>query len=452
MTYVNESLSTEGALRSRVQDTIPGDQVHSWALAWLLPAKIVKDFGPKTTAENLLNIVLRAASQMISLAAACRDLADAPCDQAVFDALAATLPKGLRVLEGRCNDALTNSLPGRWQRRAWRLAIDYHCEPYYGQPLKSKNELCGGPRKNGTHKFHVYATACLIDHGQRYTLALTEVRRHETMVTVLKRLVARIRQMGLKIKHLLVDRAFFTIAVISYFQAEKLPFVMPVVLRGRKPKPGKKATGLQAILRSAAGWYTHTLKNKGAEVKIRICVGYRTHKNRKDGKQVKEKLLFGAWKVNGSPCEIRELDRKRFGIETSYRQRRQAQIYTCTREPRYRLLFIAMALILRNLWVWIHATKLGEGSPDNLTLHLELLRFKRMLDWIANESRVAAHATNIAAADRDSLVEELELGVTPIGEITAIRFQRALEHGAFVFRACRFRRRDIDPSGNRLAL
>ena len=85
------------------------------------------------------------------------------------------------------------------------------------------------------------------------------------------------------------------------------------------------------------------------------------------------------------PTEIRELYRLRFGIETSFRQMRQARIYTCTRNPRLRLFFLAVALILRNLWVWIHHTRLAEGSGDTMTLHLELLRFKQMLEWIARE-------------------------------------------------------------------
>jgi hypothetical protein len=64
---------------------------------------------------------------------------------------------------------------------------------------------------------------------------------------------------------------------------------------------------------------------------------------------------------------------------------RQARIYTCTRNPHLRLFFLAIALILRNLWVWIHHTRLAEGSGDTITLHLELLRFKRMLEWIVRE-------------------------------------------------------------------
>ena len=63
---------------------------------------------------------------------------------------------------------------------------------------------------------------------------------------------------------------------------------------------------------------------------------------------------------------------------------RQAKVYTCTRDPHLRLVFIAVALLLRNLWVWIHEKLLADGGGDSLTLHLERLRFKRLLEWIAH--------------------------------------------------------------------
>lgn len=160
---------------------------------------------------------------------------------------------------------------------------------------------------------------------------------------------------------------------------------MPVVFRGRKSKKRGAATGLQGIKRQSAGWYRHTMKNPQKQVAVAVCVGYRRHRKRKDAKQVKQKLLFAAWRVHGSPREIRKRYRQRFGIEASYRQMRQARIYTCTRNPHLRLVFVAIALILRNLWVWIHHTRLAEGQRDHPTLHLERLRFKRMLDWIVHE-------------------------------------------------------------------
>jgi putative transposase len=295
------------------------------------------------------------------------------------------------VLEHRLNEALTGELPRRLRRGRWQVAIDWHLTPYYGLPYESRNELYYGKPRQGTKQFHAYASACIVDHGQRYTLALTWVRRHESTVTVLRRLVTRIRELSLKIRRVFLDRAFFNVAVVAFLQQERLPFLMPVVFRGRRAKKRRPATGLRWIKQQAAGWYRHTMKNKGGQVTVSVCVGYRTHKHRKDGKRKHQKLLFAAWRVNGSPTEIRERYRKRFGIETSYRQLRQARIYTCTRQPRLRLLFIAVALVLRNLWVWIHHTLLGEGDRDNRTLHLERLRFKRMLDWIVHEIQRLMH-------------------------------------------------------------
>ncbi len=378
-------------MRSRTNCSVSSAEVHAWTLNWLVQAKLLKDHGWRCTATVVLNIVLRAAARSISVSAACRDLSEGPSDQAVMTALEKSLPKTLSVLERRLNESLTGQLPRQIRRRRWQVVIDWHLVPYYGQPHQSRNELYYGKPRQGTKQFHAYASACIVEYGRRYTLALTWVRRHESTVTVLRRLHKQIREIGLKIKCLLLDRAFFNVPVIELLQQQQLPFLMPVMFRGRKPKKRRPATGLRWIKRQAAGWYKHTMKNKCRQVTVSVCVGYRTHKNRKDKKQVKQKLLFAAWRVTGSPTEIRERYRQRFGIETSYRQMRQARIYTCTRNPRLRLLFVAMALILRNLWVWIHQTRLAEGHGDSLTLHLHRLRFKQMLDWIAHEIQTIYH-------------------------------------------------------------
>jgi hypothetical protein len=377
-------------MRSRMNYNISSATVYSWIQTWLLHARLLKDHGWKCTVQVVLGIVLRAAARSISVSAACKDLARAPSDQAVMNALDDGLPKTVPVLERRLNEALTGQLPRRLRRRKWQVAIDWHLSPYYGRPLKSRNEIVRSKPKQGTANFHAYASACIVQHGWRYTLALTWVRRHETMVVVLRRLIARIREIGLKIKRILVDRAFFNAGVIDFFQQENLPFLMPVMFRGRRPKKGARPTGLHWIRRQPAGWYAHTMKN-GTKPKLSfsVCVNYRRYRDRSTRKRKIQKMLFAAWRVRGSPTEIRERYRKRFGIETSFRQMRQARIYTCTRSPRLRLFYMAVALIVRNAWVWIHQTRLAEGNGERIILHQERLRFKRMLDWIVHE--IVAH-------------------------------------------------------------
>jgi hypothetical protein len=371
-------------MRSRTSHTISSHEVHEWMLNWLVQARLLKDHGWLCKATVVWNIVLRAAARMTSIYAACRDLADAPSEQALLNALTDGLPKTLPVLESRLHWALTGHLPRSLRQPQWQVAIDWHLVPYYGQPQKSRNELYYGQPRQGTSKFHAYATACIVQSGQRYTIALTWVRRHETTVKVLGRLLAQIRTIGLKIKRLLLDRAFFNVPVVEFLQAEQMPFLMPVVFRGRPPKKKRKATGLRWINKQPAGWYSHTLKSGKKQATLSVCVAYRTHRKGKDGKRKQRKLLYAAWRVTGPPTEIRKRYRQRFGIESSYRQMRQARIYTCTRDPHLRLLFVAVALILRNLWVWIHATILAEGRGERLTLRLSMLRFKRMLEWIAH--------------------------------------------------------------------
>lgn len=382
-------------MRSPMHSSVSCSEVHQWALLWLLQAELLKERTrrSKCTPTLVWSIVLRAAARMTSVFAACRDLAHAPSQQAMFDALEADLPRTLPVLEKRLHGALTTTWSRRWQRRRWQVAIDWHLMPYYGQAQRSRNELYRSKQRQGTSRFHAYATACIVQYGCRYTVALTWIRAHESIVTVLRRLLARLRALPVKIKRVLLDRAFFTAAVLAFLRQEQLPFLMPVVFRAPAAKKNKTRAkkGLRWIGRQKAGWYRHTFWHNPRPVPFSVCVAYRTYYHRKTKNRRHQKLLFAAWRVHGTPTEIRERYRKRFAIETSFRQMRQARISTCTRNPHLRLVFVAVALLLRNLWVWIHATLLAEGRGATKTLRLELLRFKRLLDWLAQAVTALLH-------------------------------------------------------------
>jgi putative transposase len=74
--------------------------------------------------------------------------------------------------------------------------------------------------------------------------------------------------------------------------------------------------------------------------------------------------------------------RQRFAIETTYRQLQQARIRTSSRSPLLRLLFVGLALLLRNVWVWAHYEYLAERRRGGRVLHGERLRFRVLLDWL----------------------------------------------------------------------
>lgn len=340
--------------------------------------------GRKGTADVLWKVLLWAAARVCSIAAICRRWQRGLSDQAVYDALAAQLPRRPRELAKRLNAALVEGLSRAVLKRARTAALDYHEVPYHGEPCKHRNELCRGKPKSGTTKFHAYATICLVEKGQRFTLAYTWARRGEKQVVVIARLLERVRSMGLRLKGLLLDRAFFNVATMKYLQAVRLPFVMPVVMRGRKPKSGRAARGLRAFRRQRAGWYRPTLKSKSQEVSFSVCVAYKTYHHHRTKKRRQKKLIYAVWGMRGAPREWRERYRKRFGIETSYRQRREARIRTCTRDPKLRLLYVGISLFLRNIWVLFHALFFADGTDAQPEPRLEKLRFADLLEWLAD--------------------------------------------------------------------
>jgi putative transposase len=382
-------------MRSQTEYIITKSEVHAYAEDWLGTALRFEYQGYKCSSSVLLQVLLIAAARVVSLFAACRSLADAPTDQTIRNALAATLPEMIE-LERRLNLALVTHMPKALRRKSRMLAIDLTLIPYHGQPAYDAKEIFRGEPKSGTTHFHAYATAVVLHKGYRYTLALTHVEYGESMKEVVQRLLAIVRRRGVKIRFLLLDKGFFSVAVIQYLHRARYGFIIPAVVRGRKPKdPKAPLHGLRALLKSKNGYYRETLtspqtkEKKKASVKVKICVSSKNYTHEKTGKRRRKKLLYAICKVHRTPQEIRETYRQRFGIETSYRQMNEARIKTCTRDPRLRLLFVGIALVLRNVWVWIHFRFAKAKYSAEPQLFLELLRFQEMLYWI---TQVIEHA------------------------------------------------------------
>ena len=376
------------------QYTISCHEVYDRTAAVVQQHIQLEDYGYKCRASVLLNVLFFAVSRISSIFAACRNLANAPTQQTVFNTLVATLPE-YHELEKQLNAALVDGLPKSLRRRSQTLAIDLTLIPYHGQPYRDPKEIYRGQPKDGTSHFHAYATCYVVRKGHRFTIALTPVCRGERMEDVIKRLLRQARAEGVKCRLLLLDRGFYSVAVIRYLQAARCPFLMPVVRRGRKPKHGKPATGTRAFAAwKKSGWSTHTLKTPkatkyGKTASVRICVscGNFAGKWKRHGRRT---FVYAFWGFHpGSTRWVRETYRTRFAIETTYRQMNESRIRTCSRNPLLRLLFFGLAMILRNIWVWFHLTTLSERHGRRLELHLERLRFR---DLLLNLQRVVEAA------------------------------------------------------------
>jgi hypothetical protein len=199
---------------------------------------------------------------------------------------------------------------------------------------------------------------CVVVAGWRYTLALTWVREKEKPAAVLERLWSQVTKSQIACKMALLDRYFFTVPVLNWLKKRNLPFIIPVVMRGRKPKRGTKAKGLRACRSWKAGTHDYTHRAGNESVEFRLVITYKTYHHRRTKKRGVKKMFFATWKVRLSPTAVRETYRRRFGIEASYRQLNQSRSRTSTRDPLYRLLLVGLSLFLRNVWQWlVHSTR-----------------------------------------------------------------------------------------------
>jgi Transposase DDE domain len=342
------------------------------------------DHGRKCTASTLWAVLLYAACRICSLAAACASLRDAPSDSAVHDALLATLPQ-THELQRRLNRALQGDLPGCLRRRRQPMAIDLHLVPYHGQPLHDPREVYRSQAKSGTSHFHAYATAYVIRKGLRFTVALTTVQRGEPLPGVVQRLLAQAAKAGVRPRYLLLDRGFCSVAVIRYLQAGRRPFLMPLPLRGRPLDHPKGPSGSRVFATwKRSGWSRYTLTDgNGRRATVSVCVKCRNRRGER-GRHGREALVYayGGGLRPGSYQWVKETYRSRFAIETTYRQLGQARIRTSTRDPLLRLLYVALALILRNVWVWLHWQVLAERRRGGRRVDTDRLTFRTMLLWL----------------------------------------------------------------------
>jgi putative transposase len=330
----------------------------------------------------LLTVLFAACAQLTSLWAAARGLRRAPCGETLRQALRANLPE-LPALERRCNRALHACLPRRLPRRQ-RLAIDLTLLPYHGQPYRDADELYRGQVKSGTTHFHAYATAYLIQRGRRLTVALSHVRQGEDLAQVLRRLLRTASAAGVRPGLLLLDRGFYAVSVLRYLHAARRPFLLPVPLRGRKATHPKGPGGTRVFAtwrRSGLG--RHRLTGpRGRPATVGICVHCRNRRGRR-GKHGRARLVCAYWGWSPpAPAQVSTLYRQRFGIETSYRQLHQCRARTCTRHPGVRLFLVAVALVLRNVWVWLHWEVLAQKRRGGRRLRLEVLPLKALLQML----------------------------------------------------------------------
>lgn len=234
------------------------------------------------------------------------------------------------------NNALIDTVArkGILKKRAI-VAIDYTKIPYYG---KYNNMVYRSQHKDGTSMFYCYATISIVEHGRRICIHALPVKQLDQKHEVLMRLIEYARKI-VRIRLLLVDRAFFTIDCINALDAMHVKYIMPAV-KNSKVKDAIESNDINSI-----GKFELGKKERVAKTRLAICRVKRKEQS---------KILLFATSMNGSKKQLIRMIpkeyRKRWGIETSYSKIKEAKAMTRSSSNTVRMLYFMTSILVYNAW------------------------------------------------------------------------------------------------------
>ena len=333
-----------------------------------------------TTREMLYDVLMKAASEGISIDAACRDLEQSASGNTIREIVNQQLrPETLERHEDEINQALAARLPSQFSQRRVEAAIDEHDEPYYGKSAEVQAYTCGGRSKHGTTRFFRIASLYVIYRQMRLTLAVAFVLPGEKTVAVVSRLYQRVQRLPIQIDVLYLDRGFCSGAVIAYLNEVKQPAILACTIRG-------KSGGTRQLCRGRKSYRTSYTFSDGTEVEMAVVA---TLVPNKEKKRRRKWVLFVVIGLDWKPKTVYRRYRFRFGIETSYRILRRVRVKTTSRNPALRFFLLGFALLLVNVWAflrWIVARIPGRGphrlEPTRFQFHAFVCLLRRAIEHL----------------------------------------------------------------------
>jgi hypothetical protein len=314
------------------------------ALQQVLPWK---PFGRLVTVTALLNLLLLVAALRSSLSAIVRRFRFGFSHETARQALAANLSAQDQLTHGLV-DALYLFGSRRWRQRRWDVAIDLHYCPFYGD--RRTPGIVGGQKKHGSKYHYAYATAVLIHRRYRYTVGLLALERKYKPHEVVAALLAQLDRHGLKLRGVVLDSGFDSGETLLLLQGRDLSYTVPLRKKGTGTNRRNACFALPLGTITEVDWVTEQSRKP---VRTQAVV------LRRSQDQVVQVYAFGGW----GPAEealvrqrarlARQAYRRRFGIETSYRQQNQGKGLTTKKDVVYRLLLVGLALLLRQVWVFL---------------------------------------------------------------------------------------------------
>ena len=329
------------------------------------------------TPQDVFAVLLRAASRGDSIEHTAYTLTGVPSSNDIRYHL--DKYQDMATLEQQVNAALQSRIPPKIAKHSQRLAIDLNLLPFYGIPNAVEAPyIYRSQAKAGTTCFFAYATIYVICRNKRVTLGIHAVPRQETLVATITYLLAMLSPRRIRVKRLFLDRGFYSVPVIRWLKALNFPFLMPAIIRG-------KTGGTRQLLIGRTSYATNYTLNSPqyGSVTCQMAVVCNYYKGFK-GKHGIQYSLYVVYRIKVALDQLHHHYKKRFGIETSYRIKNPCRIRTTTKNPVVRLLFVALAFILVNLWVYLLWHFVSRTQRGGRVVYRKLFGLKTMLDFLCH--------------------------------------------------------------------
>jgi DDE family transposase len=358
--------------------TITPAVVRRTAHAVLQHALPWKPYGRRVSVARLLGLLLLVAALRSSLSAVVRRFRFGFSHETARQAVHANLPDSA-TLTTALVEAL-HRLGGHLRRRRWVVAIDLHYRPFYGD--RGTAGILGGQKKQGTHYFYGYATAELVHRRHRYTVGLLALQGPFKPHAVVAALLTQLDERGVRLRGVVLDSGFDSGDTLGLLQERGLAYTVPLRRKGRGSNRRNACFALPVGTVTTVDWVTE--ESRQAVQTAAVVV-------QRPGETKVQVYAFGGWRAGQARAkaraataarQARQWYRRRFGIETSYRQLHECQGRTTAKDVAYRLLLVGLALLLRQVWVWLTG-QLARSRGVGPKVWLEELPLQRLLDWLA---------------------------------------------------------------------
>jgi hypothetical protein len=292
------------------------------------------------TQKQILSIAIYASVEHISAESASKELEGMP---SADDVLYHMNKQNLNTIQSCVDSLMSYSL--RRARKHFRIprtkklttAIDFHEIPYYGNRNGEGMRfwVVGSKRKGGTNYFLRYATVDIVHKGMRFTLFVLPVSVFKTTEKAIHALVEAAKK-HVNVNLVLLDRAFCNIKSIKKLEALGVSYVMP------KPMDKKTKKVVKECLKNSITSMRYRMGTKKNFVEFNLIVY-------KDA-NTKDAVAFATNKST-DPAWTAETYRRRWGIETGYRVKKDFRAKTTSTSHNVRVIYFLLSVILYNLWV-----------------------------------------------------------------------------------------------------